>query len=155
MQLILLQDVEKLGSEGDLVTVKDGFGRNFLIPRGLAALATPNRVKAHQEEIRQASRKLAKKKEDADRMAKQLAAEDIVIPVKVGEENRIFGTVTAQSIANALSAKGFAVDRRKIEIAEDIRLIGVYAATVDIHPEVTAEIKIRVVSDSAQESETE
>ena len=152
MKLILTQDVEKLGEEGDLVTVKDGFGRNFLIPRGLARLATAGAVRAHEEERRQKSRRLAKKKDSALEVARQLEATEVLIPVKVGEENRIFGTVTSQQLAVELAKRGFEVDRRKVELSEDIRVIGVYSATVRLHPEVTAEVKVRVVSDSEGET---
>lgn len=152
MKLILTQDVEKLGEQGDVVTVKDGFGRNFLIPRGLARLATAGAVRAHAEETRQMSRRLAKKKDGALEVARQLEETEVLIPVKVGEENRIFGTVTSQQLAVELTKRGFEVDRRKIELSEDIRVIGVYSATVRLHPEVTAEVKVRVVSDSETES---
>lgn len=153
MKLILTQDVEKLGEAGDVVTVKDGFGRNYLIPRGLARLATAGAVRAHEEEVRQASRKLAKKKEGALEIARQLEQTEVLIPVKVGEENRIFGTVTAQQLAVELAKRGFEVDRRKIDLSEDIRMIGVYTAEVRIHPEVSAQVKIRVTPESEGEGE--
>ncbi|HEX7070150.1 MAG TPA: 50S ribosomal protein L9 [Rhodothermales bacterium] len=151
MKLILKEDVEKLGEAGDVVTVKDGFGRNYLIPRGLARIATPGSIKAHEEEKRQQSRRLARKKEEALEVARQLEATEIPIQVKVGEENRIFGTVTSQQIATELTGRGFEVDRRKIELSEDIRVIGVYTASVKLHPEVTAQVKIRVIPESQGE----
>src|SRR5690606_24942326 len=115
---------------------KDGFGRNYLIPRGLARLATAGAVKAHDEERRQKSRRLSRQKDQALEVAKQLEQTEVLIPVKVGEENRIFGTVTSQQLAVELTKRGFEVDRRKIELSEDIRVIGVYTASVRIHPEV-------------------
>lgn len=151
MKLILTQDVDKLGEAGEVVTVKDGFGRNFLIPRGMARLATPGAIKAQAEEQKQMSRKLSQKKDSALEVAKQLEQTEVLIAVKVGEENRIFGTVTSQQLAVELTKRGFEVDRRKIELSEDIRMIGVYSASVRIHPEVTAEVKVRVVPESEGE----
>lgn len=144
MKVILLKNVDKLGEEGAVVNVKDGYGQNFLIPNGAARLATKNAIKAQLEDRRQASRKLNKKKEDAMAMAKQMSSLEIVIRAKVGEENRIFGSVTAQHVADALAAQGFSVDRRKVELEEDIRMLGVYTAKVKIHTEVTADVKVRV-----------
>lgn len=148
MKLILLQDVEKLGEEGDVVTVKDGFGRNYLIPRGMARVATTGAVKQRQEEMRQASRKRAKEKESAEALARELEKTEIVVSARVGEENRIFGTVTSQQLAVELSKRGFDIDRRNIELNEDIRMIGVYTATVKLRKDVTAELKVRVIPES-------
>lgn len=144
MKIILLQEVENLGDEGDVVTVKDGYGRNYLIPRGLAKVATVGAVKAWTEERRQASRKLAQKKEDAERLAAELAKIELVVTAKVGAENRIFGSITSQQIVEALAHEGVTVDRRKVELTEDVRHIGVYTAVVKVHAEVAAEVKVRV-----------
>lgn len=144
MKVILLKNVDKLGEEGAVVNVRDGYGQNFLIPNGAARLATKNAIKAQLEDRRQASRKLNKKKEDAMAVAKQMSSLEIVVRAKVGEENRIFGSVTAQHVADALAAQGFSVDRRKVELEEDIRMLGVYTAKVKIHTEVTADVKVRV-----------
>jgi large subunit ribosomal protein L9 len=126
MKVILLQELDNLGDEGDIVTVKDGYGRNFLIPRGLAKVATTGAVKAWQEERRQASRI------------------ELVVTAKVGAENRIFGSITSQQIVDALAHEGVSVDRRKVEMTEDVRHIGVYTAEVKLHPEVVAQVKVRV-----------
>jgi len=144
MKVILLKNVDKLGEEGAVVNVKDGYGQNFLIPNGAARLATKNAIKAQLEDRRQASRKLNKKKDDALAIAKQMSSLEIVVHAKVGEENRIFGSVTAQHVADGLAALGFSVDRRKVELEEDIRMLGVYTAKVKIHTEVTADVKVRV-----------
>jgi len=144
MKIILLQEVENLGDEGDVVTVKDGYGRNYLIPRGLGKVATDSAVKAWKEERRQAARKLAQKKEDAQRLAAELSRIELVVTAKVGAENRIFGSITSQQIVEALAHEGVTVDRRKVEITEDIRHVGVYTAAVKVHPEVLAEVKVRV-----------
>ncbi len=153
MKIILLQDVDKLGSAGDIVTVKDGYGRNFLIPQKMAVVATVGTVKAKEEERRQASRKVAQQKQDATRVAAELERTEVVLKAKVGSENRIFGSITAQQVADALTHQGFALDRRRIELNEEIRMIGVYTATVKLHPEVTAQVKIRVVSETGEEAE--
>ena len=150
MKLILLQDVENLGEAGEVVTVKDGYGRNYLIPKKLARIATPSSIKAWQEERRQASRKLMKVQTDAEALAKQMEKIEVVISAKVGEENRIFGTVTSQQIAEHLEGHGIQVDRRKISLNEDIRMVGVYTASVKLHPEVTAQVKIRVEPESTE-----
>ncbi|HUF10795.1 MAG TPA: 50S ribosomal protein L9 [Rhodothermales bacterium] len=145
MKVILKQDVATLGETGDIVNVKDGFGRNFLIPRGLAILATASNVKVVEEIRRQSAHRLERLVNDAKELAKQLGKTDIVIPARVGEENRIFGTVTTQQVADVLEKKGLEIDRRKIELHEEIRALGVYSATIKLHGDVTADLKIQVV----------
>jgi large subunit ribosomal protein L9 len=144
MQVILLRDIDNLGDEGDIVTVKDGYGRNYLIPQGIAQLATEGAVRARREERRQQARKRAQMQEDAKEMKKQLENTEVLVLAKVGEENRIFGTVTSQQVAVKLAQQGFNIDRRDITIDEDIRVIGVYTAQVKLHPDVTADLKVRV-----------
>ncbi|CAM3312954.1 50S ribosomal protein L9 [Rhodothermus bifroesti] len=150
MKVLLLQDVEKLGHEGEVVTVRDGYGRNYLIPKGLAIQATPSVLKDLAERQRQQARKRARLREEADRMAAELAKTEVVIRAKVGEENRIFGTVTAAQVAEHLSRQGFEIDRRRIEMPEDIRMLGVYTARIRLHPEVTATVKIRVEPEASE-----
>lgn len=150
MKLILLKDVENLGEEGDIVTVKDGYGRNFLIPQRLGRVASDGAVRHQQEIQRQRSRKIARVREDAVAQKEQLEGAQVVIAAKTGEENRIFGTVTSQQIAVELNKQGFQVDRRDIELDEDIRMIGVYTATVKIHRDVNASVKIQVISESGE-----
>ena len=145
MKVILKQDVATLGETGDIVNVKNGFGRNYLIPRGLAILATPSNVKVVEEIRRQSAHRLERLVNDAKELAKQLGKLDIVIPARVGEENRIFGTVTTQQVADVLEKKGLEIDRRKIELHEEIRALGVYSATIKLHGDVAAEVKIQVV----------
>ncbi len=145
MKVLLLKEVDNLGAEGEVVTVKDGYGRNFLIPRGLARMASAGTIRAREEELRQASRKIAQAREEAQATVRRLESLQIDVPARVGEEDRIFGTVTAQQVAVALAAQGFDVDRRKVELNEEIRKLGVYTATVRLHPEVAAQVKVRVV----------
>lgn len=148
MKVILQKDVDNLGEAGDVVTVKDGFGRNYLIPRGLARIATAGAVRQREEEVRQASRRIARETESAVGLAKELEKTEIVIAAKVGEENRIFGTVTTQQIAVELAKRGFEIDRRNIELSEDIRMIGVYTADVRLRKDVTAHVKVHVMPES-------
>ena len=154
MKVILLKDVEKLGDQGDIVSVKNGYGRNFLIPQRLARLATPSAVKTQEELRRQAARRVAQEKEGALEVARQLEQQELVIPVAVGEENRIFGTITNQQVATELATRGFDIDRRKIELDDEIRLTGVYTATVKLHPEVSGKVKIRVEPRAEAEAES-
>jgi len=149
MKVLLLEDLEDLGEAGEIVNVKNGYGRNFLIPRGLVRLATPSVVKAWEEERRQKSRKLAKKQEDAENLARQIESIELVLTAKVGEENRIFGTITAQNIVNGLASEGITLDRKQVQLEDEIRVLGVYRATLRIHPEVTAELKVRVEAEQA------
>ncbi len=148
MKVILIQDVENLGNQGDVVTVKDGYGRNYLIPRGLARVATAGMIRAHEEELRQASKKLAAQLEAAQATAQRLESTEVVIPVRVGEEGRLFGSVTAQQVADQLASQGIEVDRRNITLSEDIRRVGTYTAAVKLHRDVTAQVKINVVPES-------
>ena len=148
MQVILLKDLDNLGDEGEIVDVKNGYGRNFLIPQGLALMATKGTIKAREEEERQTARKKAQKRKDAERVAKELENMEVVIAARVGEENRIFGTVTPQQLAVELAQRGFDIDRRKIEFTEDIRVIGVYTAKVRVYPDVTANVKVQVIPSS-------
>ncbi len=152
MKLLLLQDVENLGDEGEIVTVKDGYGRNYLIPQRLATVASQGMVR-HREEIqRQRSRKIAKEREDADQLKNQLEKARVAIAAKVGEENRIFGTVTSQQVAMELSKQGFEIDRRDVTLDEEIRVTGVYTATVQVFKGVEAKVTIEVISESGAES---
>lgn len=144
MKVILKKDVHKLGDEGQIVNVKNGYGRNFLIPQGLARLATDGAIREHEEMMRQASRRIAQRNEENQKLAEDLGKVEVVVEVKVGEENRIFGTVTPTQVAVQLAKQGFDIDRRRIEIIEEIKVLGVYAATVKLTSEISAEVKVRV-----------
>lgn len=153
MKVILLQDVDNLGEEGEIVTVKPGYGRNYLIPKGQALIATKGAVKARHEEMRQQARKRAQAKDDAEALKKQIEQGEVVVEAKVGEENRIFGTVTSQQVAVKLALQGYNIDRRNIELVEDIRMIGVYTANVKLHSDVVAQLKVRVVPEGGEAAE--
>lgn len=154
MKVILTADVDGLGQQGEVVTVKNGYGRNYLIPKGLALVATDSVIRHQQELRRQAAHKLLKKKEDAEALQKLLEKDEIVFQARVGEDDRIFGTVTAQQVAVKLAAKGLEIDRRKIDV-EEIRTVGVFTGSVKLHPEVTAKLKIRVESEEGAVEEEE
>lgn len=148
MQIILLKDVEHLGQQGEVHEVADGYGRNYLIPQGMARLATEGAVKQAREEERQARRKKLQQRENAEEVAEELADMELVFTAKVGEENRIFGTVTTQQVAVELDKRGFDIDRRDIELDEDIRYVGLYTASVKLHPEVEQRVAVRVIPES-------
>ncbi len=151
MKLLLKEDVDGLGYCGEEVEVKDGYGRNFLIPKGKALLATPNNLKAfnHQKRIVQA--KVKKVTGIAQEVADKISAATIQIKKKMGDGGKMFGAVTAQEISDLLKAKGIDIDRRKIQIQEPIKKAGEYSIPVKLHPEVTAEIKLTVEGEKVVE----
>jgi large subunit ribosomal protein L9 len=141
MKIILVQDVDNLGSKGDVLTVKDGYGRNYLIPRSMAVIANKSNLAQNEEMMRQSVRKREGNRNAQLALAEQLKSVKLTIAVKTGEDDRIFGTVTIQNIAELLSEKGFNIDRKKISLSDDIKTLGEYTATIslvaDIKPEVT------------------
>jgi large subunit ribosomal protein L9 len=149
MKVILTEDFESLGARGTLVEVKDGYGRNYLIPRRLAVVATAGNVRRYAEEQRQRAHKVEAERRTAEETAAKLDGQEIVIAARVGEENRLFGTITTQQIVEELAARGFDVDRRKVTLDEEIRTTGVYPATVRVHPQYTAQVKVRVEPEEA------
>ena len=156
MKLLLKEDVEGVGFCGDEVEVKDGYGRNFLIPKGKALLATPNNLKAfnHQKRIVQA--KVKKVTDIAQGIADGISNTAIQIKKKMGDGGKMFGTVTAQEVSDLLKAKGIDIDRRKFQIQEPIKKAGEYSIPVKLHPEVTAQIKLTVEGEKViEKTETE
>ncbi|MEL6615455.1 MAG: 50S ribosomal protein L9 [Bacteroidota bacterium] len=145
MKVILTDDHDTLGLRGDVVEVKNGYGRNYLIPRQLAVIASASNVKRYAEERRQQEHKIEAKRAQAAKLAEKLEGIELTIAMQTGEEGRIFGTVTTQQVAEGLEAQGLPVDRRKITISEDIKTVGVYPASVRVSPEHTAEVKVKVV----------
>lgn len=145
MKVILRKNFEQLGSIGEVVAVKDGYARNFLIPRGIAYTATKGNVRSLEEEKKQFAKLQAKELEEAQKLAAELEKVSVTIPVKVGEEDKLFGSVTNQMIGDALKEKGFDLDRRKIEVAEPIRALGIYTVNIKLHTNVTASVKTWVV----------
>ena len=148
MEIILLQDVTNLGSKDDVVVVKNGYGRNYLIPQKLAILATPSSKKVLSENLKQRAHKEAKLKEEALKQAEILKSISIVIGAKTSSTGKIFGSVNNIQVAEALKEKGFEVDRKQITIKEDsIKEIGKHTAKVKFHREVVVELEFEVVAE--------
>jgi large subunit ribosomal protein L9 len=152
MEVILKEDVEHLGQKGDVVDVKDGYGRNYLIPQRKAVIATEGNVKAIEEERRQQRMKIKKRREDAEALAERLKELDLQIPMQVGEENRIFGTVTTRQLADRLEGEGIEVDSKDITIHGDVRVLGSYTASIDVHSDVDARMTFEVVPEEDEDS---
>ncbi|UZR93775.1 50S ribosomal protein L9 [Chondrinema litorale] len=147
MEIILKDDIKGLGYKDDVVTVKPGYGRNYLIPQGLAILATESNKKVLAENLKQASHKAEKVKTEAEAIANSIGDLELSIGAKAGESGKIFGAVTALQIADSLKAKGFDIDRRKISFSSDIKMLGEYTVLLDLHKEVKKEITIKVVEE--------
>ena len=145
MKIILRQNFEKLGQIGDVVHVKDGYARNFLIPRKIAYTALEGNIRALEEEKKTMAKKSRQEIEAAEKLAAELEKVSVTIPVQVGEEDKIFGSVTTQMIGDALKEKGYEIDKRKIEINEPIKALGIYGISVKLHQNVNANIKVWVV----------
>lgn len=153
MKVILKEDVPKLGEEGEVVDVADGYGRNYLIPQRKAVMATPGNIKSLREDQRQQARKIAKRREEGEELAQELQELDLELPAKVGEGNRIFGTITSQQLSTALADRGFDIDRRNITIQDDVRMLGTYSAKVQVHPDIETEMQFEVVPKDEEEEE--
>lgn len=151
MEVILREDIQKLGSKGDIVTVKNGYARNYLLPQKLALLATTGTRKQVAEMKAAAARKDASQKSAAETLAEQMSAVELTFTVKAGESDQLFGSVTSMDIAEALEAKGFSIDRRKVELAEPIRTLGEYTVSVRIHRAVAASVKLQVVREEGEQ----
>jgi len=148
MDVILKQDVERLGAKNDIVTVKTGYARNYLIPQGFAIAATDSARKVAAETIRQQSHKALKALEDAKAVAEKMAGVSVKIGAKAGESGKIFGSVNNIQVAEALAAAGYEVERKNIDLGTDtIRDLGSYTAKVKLHKEVVAEIAFEVVAE--------
>jgi len=148
MDVILKQDVERLGAKNDIVTVKNGYARNFLIPKGFAISATESARKVVAETIRQQSHKATKALEDAKALAEKINGLAVKIGAKAGESGKIFGSVNNIQVAEAMAAAGHNVERKNIDLgAEAIRDLGSYTAKVKLHKEVYAEITFEVVAE--------
>ncbi len=144
MKLILREDVENLGRGGELVEVKPGYGRNFLLPRGLAVPANPKNVRELEHQKAVAAAKAAKARASAEAVAKRLAATPVTLKRKVGEQEKLYGSVTALDIAEALAARGLQLDRRSIDLAEPIKTLGEFEVPVKLHAEVAGAVKVKV-----------
>ncbi|MEM6524598.1 MAG: 50S ribosomal protein L9 [Bacteroidota bacterium] len=146
MEVILRQDIQGLGYKNDTVSVKPGYGRNYLIPQGYAILANESNQKMIAENIKQAAHKAEKLKKDAEDLAKGIGNTVLEIGTKAGDSGKIFGAVTTLQLSESLKAKGFDVDRKKISIPT-IKELGEYTALIDLHREVKHEIQIKVIAE--------
>jgi len=148
MEIILLQDVQKLGQKDDLVNVKDGYGRNFLIPRGYAIAATQSAKKTHAENLKQRAHKEEKIKAEAQTLAEKMAGLSITVGAKTSTSGKIFGSVNTIQIAEALKEKGFDIDRKSISLPEDqIREVGKYKASIRLHREVKVQVDFEIIAE--------
>jgi len=145
MKIILRQDYDPLGKTGDVVTVKDGYARNFLIPKRIAISATPKNMKILEEEQKTLQHRENKDRRRAETLAKEMEKVSLTATVPVGEEDRVFGSVTAQTVADLLKEKGYDIDRRKIQLEEPIKALGIYAVPLKLHTDVEAKIRVWVV----------
>jgi large subunit ribosomal protein L9 len=146
MQVILTEDIPKLGHAGDVVRVKDGFGRNYLLPRGMALLATRGRVRDLEHKRRVIEEKLRKEVGALEVIAKRVGEMTLEFEVHASEEGKLFGSVTNADIAEQIREKGMEVERRKIELPEPIKQVGDYQVSVRFHREVKAEVTVKVTS---------
>jgi large subunit ribosomal protein L9 len=147
MEVILKQDVTGLGYKNDIVKVKPGYGRNYLIPTGAAIIANESNKRVVAENVRQAAHKAEKIKQDAESLAAKIGEFTVEIGTKAGETGKIFGAVTALQVADVLKAKGFEVDRKKVHFKEQPKQLGTYTVTLDLHKEVKHTITVNVVAE--------
>lgn len=148
MEIILLQDVNKLGQKDDLVNVKNGYGRNFLIPRGYAIAASPSAKKMHAENLRQKAHKQEKIRAEAQELATKMDGVRLTIGAKTSSSGKIFGSVNTIQIAESLKEKGFDIDRKNITLPEDqIKEVGTYKAVIKLHRDVRVEIDFEIVAE--------
>jgi large subunit ribosomal protein L9 len=147
MDVILREDIEKLGSRGEVVKVAPGYARNFLLPKRLAVAATDANRKIVEQERQAHLRKQAKLKSEAEDLAKLVNGVSVTIAQKAGENDQLFGSVTAKDIVDALAAKNFTIDRRKVHLDDPIKQLGEYKVPVRLHKDVTAEVTVAVVKE--------
>ena len=146
MKVILQQDVKKLGKRGEIVEVSEGYGRNFLLPRKAAVLANAENMNVAKAQAGSKARKEAMATDEAKLMAAQLEKVSVTIPVKIGENGKLFGSVTGKDVADALKKEKIDIDRRKITIKGDVTGVGEYEAVIKVHPSITSTIKVNVVA---------
>jgi large subunit ribosomal protein L9 len=146
MKVILRQDVDELGFEGDIVDVANGYARNYLIPRGIGLVADNRNIKMFEMQKKKIEVRKLKAKEDAEKAREALAGMTVTIAQKAGEEGRLYGSVTSMDIAEDLEQQGFTVDRRKVVLEKPIKTLGEFDVPVKMHPEVTGSVKVVVVA---------
>ncbi len=144
MQIILQEDVEKLGTRGQVVEVAEGYARNFLLPRRLALPATPGNLKRLESLRATFAKREATEKEAAQKLAEMLAGVTLALARKAGENDQLFGSVTSADVSDALASQGYTIDKRKIQLEEPIKLVGEYQVSIKLHHEVAASVKLSV-----------
>ncbi|MEC4685483.1 MAG: 50S ribosomal protein L9 [Nitrospirota bacterium] len=149
MKIILREDVETLGNMGDIVTVKKGFARNYLLPRNLAVEANPRNIKEFEHHKRIIQEKANKVRNAAQILAEKIASKPVVIKAKAGEEDKLFGSVTNIDIQKVLKEYGFDIEKRKIILEEPIKRLGEYTVKVKFHPEVSANLTVQVIREES------
>jgi large subunit ribosomal protein L9 len=147
MEVILREDIERLGNRGQVVKVADGYARNFLLPKRLAVAATDGNRKIVEQERQAHLRREAKQKSEAEDLSKLLTGVTVTIAQKAGENDQLFGSVTSKDVADALAAKNFTIDRRKVLLDEPIKQLGEFKVPVRLHKDVTAEVTVKVVKE--------
>lgn len=147
MKVILTEDIAHLGTASQLITVKDGYARNFLIPNGKAIMATTQNLKNLEHQKRQIQEKMQKAKRIAESLARKIEAVSCTIPKPAGDEDKIFGSVTTADIQGCLKHEGIEIDKRKIVLDEPIRSLGIFTVPIKLHPDVTANLKVWVVKE--------
>src|SRR5215475_8758819 len=152
MEVILKEDINKLGHRGDVVKVAEGYGRNYLIPKKLAIEATAANRAVIEQMKAAAVRRLAREKGDAEALAQQLAGVELSFTRKAGEHDHLFGSVTSSDIAHELERKGFNIDRRKIQLDEPLKSIGEFNVPIKLHRDVTVPVKVKVQKDAVEEA---
>jgi large subunit ribosomal protein L9 len=147
MKVILRKEHEKLGQIGTAVVVKDGYARNYLIPRGIAFPATDGGMRALEEEKKQATRRSNKELKESEKLAANLEKVSLTVKMKVGEDEKLFGSVTSQMISDVLKEQGFTIDKRVIDLEEPIKALGIYTVNVKLHQNVIGKVKVWVVAE--------
>ncbi|HPW68987.1 MAG TPA: 50S ribosomal protein L9 [Deltaproteobacteria bacterium] len=150
MKVVLLETIEGIGSVGQELKVKDGYARNFLIPKGLALMASDKNIKAFRDKIQARIKSEAKSKEHAQKFAEQLQSVTLSYSMKTGQEGKLFGSITAAQIFDSLKEKGFEVDKKKIVLPEPIRHVGTHEVTVRLYPGVSAQLKVEVSAENEE-----
>jgi large subunit ribosomal protein L9 len=152
MELILRESIDNLGRAGEVVTVKSGYARNYLLPRKLAYLATPGNMKVIAQERQKMTRREAQRRDEAEQLRDRMSQVELTFVRRVGEHQALYGSVTSIDIAEALEGHGYTLDRRKIALEDHIKKLGDYVVSIRLFPEVTAEVKLRVVAQGAEAS---
>jgi len=147
MELLLREDIENLGTRGELVKVRAGYGRNYLLPRGLAVQATPSNVKQIDQQRRALLKKVVAERDGAQQQADMLKEVSLVFARKVGDHGLLYGSVTSMDIAEGLAAKGYEIDRKRIQLKDPIKEVGEYGVPIKLHRDVTADLKVVVRKD--------